>query len=308
MPMQIGLPHLFAGLGALVILLQGRRGDEGSRVRIRWALVGLLILLGAMLLCSQISQHLLGSAAAREIRAISLAFPRSRRLRRRALRHGRRGSSEHCRPAREADRFPDGAGRRARRLLPLLFASPLPGGRRAHGFRDAYDLGEGRCPRRGRVSHPLGIRDQTSGHPHRRGTRHEQRRLPAARRPAKAHATVCRTGDRRRPANRFTDTTGFNDSPLQCANGRPRRRPVAAVLVPRLAGHQSTVFRPRPLLPGCPPSSRARCPRAITSSSSAVTRCPSAAPVSSSLWWRSPHWRHDDRRTHRQHATGRTET
>jgi hypothetical protein len=56
--MQIGLPHLFAGLGALVILLQGRRGDEESRVRIRWALVGLLILLGAMLLCSQISQHL----------------------------------------------------------------------------------------------------------------------------------------------------------------------------------------------------------------------------------------------------------
>jgi len=58
MSLQIGLPHLLAGLGALALLTRWRvEGTEGRR-RIQWCLVGLLIMLGAAFLCSQWSQPL----------------------------------------------------------------------------------------------------------------------------------------------------------------------------------------------------------------------------------------------------------
>ena len=58
MSMQIGLPHLLAALGALVLLVQAGRGTKEDRLRVRWAFIGLLTLLGAVFACSAASHRL----------------------------------------------------------------------------------------------------------------------------------------------------------------------------------------------------------------------------------------------------------
>ena len=59
MSLQIGLPHLFAALGALALILSPKRLNcERSRPRVLWCLVALAIVLGAVLMCSRLSQPL----------------------------------------------------------------------------------------------------------------------------------------------------------------------------------------------------------------------------------------------------------
>ncbi len=57
MPMQIGTPHLLAGLGALLVLLRKRRASTATDVaQTRWIVAGIAIMAGATLMCLEMSQ------------------------------------------------------------------------------------------------------------------------------------------------------------------------------------------------------------------------------------------------------------
>lgn len=57
MPLQIGLPHLVAAIGALVMLLGRWQGEgEAGRRRAAWSIVGLLVMAIGIFMCSGISQ------------------------------------------------------------------------------------------------------------------------------------------------------------------------------------------------------------------------------------------------------------
>jgi len=59
MSVQIGLPHLFAGLGAVTMVLGRWQGDgEGGRRRRQWSLIGVIIMAVGVFMCSRLSQPL----------------------------------------------------------------------------------------------------------------------------------------------------------------------------------------------------------------------------------------------------------
>ncbi|MDR3403101.1 MAG: 6-pyruvoyl-tetrahydropterin synthase-related protein [Chthoniobacter sp.] len=59
MPVQIGLPHLFAGLGAVVMVLGRWQGDgETGRRRKQWSLIGAAVMAVGVFMCSRLSQGL----------------------------------------------------------------------------------------------------------------------------------------------------------------------------------------------------------------------------------------------------------
>ena len=59
MPLQIGLPHLFTGLTALVMLLTRQQGDgDAGQRRVVWSIVGLLVMAIGIFMCSRGSQFL----------------------------------------------------------------------------------------------------------------------------------------------------------------------------------------------------------------------------------------------------------
>jgi hypothetical protein len=59
MPLQIGLPHLLAGLGALAMIVSRRQGEgEAGRQRAVWSFVGVCIMAGGVFMCCRWSQPL----------------------------------------------------------------------------------------------------------------------------------------------------------------------------------------------------------------------------------------------------------
>jgi hypothetical protein len=58
MSLQIGWPHLLAGLGALALLVCWFRAGKDDRPGLRWCLAGVLIMLGAVFFCSRWSQFI----------------------------------------------------------------------------------------------------------------------------------------------------------------------------------------------------------------------------------------------------------